>query len=297
MPLTTPALHTVTNSFPTVGIVGVGLIGGSLGLALKHQQISSSVLGCGRSQSNMEEAMKLGAISQISSLKEISEQADLIILCVPVAQTKLVLTQIQPYLRKETIIIDVGSTKSDVIAIAKEVLGEQVAQFIPCHPIAGGAQHGASAAKFDLFEQRQLIICPLLENPPQAILMIEQMWQQLGAIVFQMSALMHDHIFAAVSHLPHLLSYALMLQVANSEDAQSKFAHAGAGFRDFTRIAGSSPEMWRDISFANSDAILTQLDEYINILQHFKKLIQDGNSEQLEKLLMIASQSRNNWKG
>ena len=297
MSMTSPTHHPLNNTFQTVGIIGVGLIGGSLGLALKHHQISTKVLGCGRSLPNMEEALRLGAISQIASLQELGEQADLIILCVPVAQTKSVLTQLLPYLRKETILIDVGSTKSDVIAIAKEVLGEQVNQFIPCHPIAGGAQHGAAAAKFDLFEQRQLIICPLLENALEAILRIEQMWQQLGSVVFQMSALMHDHIFAAVSHLPHLLSYALMLQVANSEDAQAKFAHAGAGFRDFTRIAGSSPEMWRDISFANSEAILGQLDEYINILQHFKKLIQDGNSEQLEKLLMIASQSRNNWKG
>jgi prephenate dehydrogenase len=239
----------------------------------------------------------MGAISQIATLQEVAEQAQLIILCVPVAQTKSVLEQIQPYLRPETIIIDVGSTKSDVIAIAKEVLGERVSQFIPCHPIAGGAQHGASAARVDLFEQRQLIICPLLENSPQAVETVEKMWRQLGSAVFQMSALVHDHIFAAVSHLPHLLSYALMLQVANSEDAEAKFAHAGAGFRDFTRIAGSSPEMWRDITFANSEAILGQLDDYINILQHFKKLIKEGNSTQLEKLLNIASQSRNNWKG
>jgi prephenate dehydrogenase len=210
---------------------------------------------------------------------------------------KPVLTNLLPHLRKDTLIIDVGSTKSDVIAIAKEVLGTQIHQFIPCHPIAGGAQHGANAAKRDLFEQRQLILCPLLENNPQAVSSIERMWQQLGSSVFRMSALVHDHIFAAVSHLPHLLSYALMLQVANAQDANAKFQHAGAGFRDFTRIAGSSPEMWRDITLANSEAILDQLDEYMNILQHLKKLIQEGNGEQLEKLLTIASQSRNNWKG
>ncbi|SMC33346.1 prephenate dehydrogenase [Polynucleobacter kasalickyi] len=297
MSATIQPLSPTQRMYPTVGIVGVGLIGGSLGLALQHHHLATQVLGSGRSAANMAEAIKIGAITQIATLSEIAEQAQLIVLCVPVAQTKAVLEQIQPQLRPETIIIDVGSTKSDVIAIAKEVLGEQIGQFIPCHPIAGGAQHGATAARVDLFEQRQFIICPLLENAPQAIQTVEKMWQQLGSTVFQMSALVHDHIFAAVSHLPHLLSYALMLQVANSEDAQAKFAHAGAGFRDFTRIAGSSPEMWRDITFANSEAILEQLDDYILILQHFKKLIQDGNSNQLEKLLNIASQSRNNWKG
>lgn len=283
--------------FPTVGIIGVGLIGGSLGLALKSHGLSERVLGSGRSMANLQDAQQLGVIDEVASIQEICEQAELIIFCVPVAQTRLVLQQIQPYLRSQTLLIDVGSTKSDVIAIAKEVLGEQVSQLIPCHPIAGGAQHGAKAAKVDLFDQKQLIICPMPENLPIAIQAISHLWQKIGAIVFQMSAIHHDHIFAAVSHLPHLLSYALMLQVANAPDAEKKFEHAGAGFRDFTRIAGSSPEMWRDISLANREPILQQLDQYMLILDHFKKLIQDGNGEQLEKLLSIASQSRNNWKG
>lgn len=283
--------------FPTVGIIGVGLMGGSLGLALKHYQLTNRVLGCGRSIANMQAALAIGSIDQIASIQEVCEQSELIIFCVPVAQTEWVLEKIKPHLRKDTLIVDVGSTKSDVIAIAKEVLGEQVSQLIASHPIAGGAQHGANAAKFDLFVGKQAIICPIPENLPIAIQVISQMWQAIGSRVFQMSALHHDHIFAAVSHLPHLLSYALMLQVENSEDAHAKFQHAGAGFRDFTRIAGSSPEMWKDIAFANKEEILSELDQYMVILEHFKKLLQEGKTEQLEKLFTIASQSRNNWQG
>lgn len=283
--------------FPTVGIVGVGLIGGSLGLALKKAGLTHKILGVGRTKSNLEIAKEHGQIDLIVDLPTLAKESNLIILCVPVAQTKEVLTAIQPYLNKDKLVIDVGSTKMDVVACAKEVLGEQVSQFIPCHPIAGGAQHGAVAAKVDLFVNKQIMICPLLENQPADVQRIQDTWQTIGAKVYKMSALEHDHIFAAVSHLPHVLSYALMLQIANAEDAQKKFVHAGAGFRDFTRIAGSSPEMWTDISLANKDAILKELDAYLSILDRMKIAMQNNDAAALQKMFQIASDSRNEWQG
>ena len=283
--------------FKTLGIIGVGLIGGSIGLSFKQAGLVQKVLGSGRSQSNLETALELKQIDEIVDLTQLAKQSDLIVICVPVAKVKDILLVIKEYIKPDAIIIDVGSTKMDIVAAAKEVLAERVAQFIPCHPIAGGAQHGASAAKIDLFVNKQIILCPLLENRPDDILKIVQCWEKIGAVVHKMAALEHDHIFAAVSHLPHLLSYALMLQIANAQDAQKKFVHAGAGFRDFTRIAGSSPEMWTDISLANHDAILGELDTYLLIIKRMKSAIQNKDATELQKMFQIASDSRNNWQG
>jgi len=292
--VTTPASP---QFFKTLGIIGVGLIGGSLGLSFKQAGLVQKVLGSGRSQSNLETALELKQIDEIVDLTQLAKQSDLIVICVPVAKVKDILLAIKEHIKPDAIIIDVGSTKMDIVAAAKEVLAESVAQFIPCHPIAGGAQHGASAAKIDLFVNKQIILCPLLENRPDDILKIVQCWEKIGAVVHKMAALEHDHIFAAVSHLPHLLSYALMLQIANAQDAQKKFVHAGAGFRDFTRIAGSSPEMWTDISLANHDAILGELDTYLLIIQRMKSAIQNKDATELQKMFQIASDSRNKWQG
>ena len=292
--MTTPASP---QFFKTLGIIGVGLIGGSLGLSFKQAGLVQKVLGSGRSQSNLETALELKQIDEIVDLTQLAKQSDLIVICVPVAKVKDILLAIKEHIKPDAIIIDVGSTKMDIVAAAKEVLAESVAQFIPCHPIAGGAQHGASAAKIDLFVNKQIILCPLLENRPDDILKIVQCWEKIGAVVHKMAALEHDHIFAAVSHLPHLLSYALMLQIANAQDAQKKFVHAGAGFRDFTRIAGSSPEMWTDISLANHDAILGELDTYLLIIQRMKSAIQNKDATELQKMFQIASDSRNKWQG
>ena len=283
--------------FNTVGIIGVGLIGGSLGLALKKAGIVKKVLGTGRTKSNLDTAIEHGLIDHIVELPELAKQSDLIIVCAPVAQTSDILRGIIADLKTSAIIIDVGSTKMDVVQSAKEVLGEKIHQFIPCHPIAGGASHGASAAKVDLFENKQVILCPLLENRTVDIDLIESTWKTIGAKVYKMAAVEHDHLFAAVSHLPHLLSYALMLQIANADDAQKKFVHAGAGFRDFTRIAGSSPEMWTDISLANRVAILKELEAYLHIIEHMKKAIVEEDAKALQKMFQLASDSRNQWQG
>ncbi len=286
------AIINPSSNYGTVTIVGVGLIGASLGLALKEAGVVTRVLGVGRSKENLDQAQKMGAIDGVVDLTEAAKQSDIIVLCVPVAQMRAAFEKIEPHLEPRTMITDAGSTKGDVILAAKEVLVKKACQFVPAHPIAGGAQHGASAAKADLFEGKQTIICPLQENSPQDTDLIEGFWQSVGSTVKKISCVQHDAIYAAVSHLPHVLSYALMASVVNSEDVEQKLSHVGAGFKDFTRIAASSPEMWRDICLGNRTAVLKELDQYLLIVSHMRKLIADNDGAGLEKLFNKASKAR-----
>jgi prephenate dehydrogenase len=208
---------------------------------------------------------------------------------------RAIFTQLEPHLGSNTLITDAGSTKSDVILAAKEVLGKKVCQFVPAHPIAGGAQHGAAAARADLFQGKQTIICQLQENSAADVALVEEFWKVLGSNIKRISAVQHDAIYAAVSHLPHILSYALMASVLNSEDAEQKLGHAGAGFRDFTRIAASSPEMWRDICIANKQAILKELDQYLSVTGRLREMIAKEDAAGLEKVFQKASQARQKW--
>ena len=281
-----------SSNYGTVTIVGVGLIGASLGLALKKAGVATKVLGVGRSRANLDQAQKMGAIDGVVDLVEAAKQSDVIVLCMPVAQMRTAFETIEPHLESRTMITDAGSTKGDVILAAKEVLGKKACQFVPAHPIAGGAQHGASAAKADLFQGKQTIVCPLQENSPEDIALIMGLWESVGSVVKKIGVVQHDAIYAAVSHLPHLLSYALMASVVNSEDADQKLDHVGAGFKDFTRIAASSPEMWRDICLGNRTAILQELDRYLLIVNHMRKLVAEGDGEGLEKLFNKASKAR-----
>jgi len=284
-----------TNQFGVVSIVGVGLIGASLGLALKGAGVVREVIGVGRSSANLDQAKKMGAIDRVADLAEAVQSSQWIVLCVPVAQMRAIFTQLEPHLGSNTLITDAGSTKSDVILAAKEVLGKKVCQFVPAHPIAGGAQHGAAAARADLFQGKQTIICQLQENSAADVALVEEFWKVLGSNIKRISAVQHDAIYAAVSHLPHILSDALMASVLNSEDAEQKLGHAGAGFRDFTRIAASSPEMWRDICIANKQAILKELDQYLSVTGRLREMIAKEDAAGLEKVFQKASQARQKW--
>ena len=259
---------------------------------MKKAGVVQRVLGVGRSKANLDEALKMGAIDAVVDLVEAAKQSDVIVLCVPVAQMRAAFEMIEPHLEPKTMLTDAGSTKGDVILAAKEVLGKKACQFVPAHPIAGGAAHGASAASPDLFVGKQTILCPLQENSPEDTALIESFWQAAGAVVKRISCVQHDAIYAAVSHLPHILSYALMVSVIHSEDAEHKLGHVGAGFKDFTRIAASSPEMWRDICLGNRTPILKELDQYMAILSHMRKLIADNDGAGLEKLFQKASLAR-----
>ena len=286
------AIINPASNYGTVTVIGVGLIGASLGLALKKAGVVNKVLGVGRSSANLDQALKMGAIDAVVDLVEAAKQSDVIVLCIPVAQMRAVFEVIEPHLESRTMITDAGSTKGDVILAAKEVLGKKACQFVPAHPIAGGAQHGATAAKADLFQGKQTILCPLQENSPQDTDLIEGFWRSIGSVVKKISNVQHDAIYAAVSHLPHILSYALMASVVNSEDAEQKLNHVGAGFKDFTRIAASSPEMWRDICLGNRTAVLKELDQYLLVVNHMRKLIAENDGAGLEKLFDKASKAR-----
>lgn len=284
------ALH-----FSRVVIVGVGLIGGSLARALKRAGVVGEVVGVGRSPASLERALALGVIDRAASLEDAAQGASIIVLCAPVAQTFALLHALEPHLQPGTIVTDAGSTKSDVIMAAKTALGDKVAQFVPAHPIAGRELNGVEAALDDLYDGKKVVLCPLQENSRADVGAVRAMWETAGGVCEIMSAVQHDAVFAAVSHLPHLLSYALVAQVANAEDAALKLACAGGGFRDFTRIAASSPEMWRDICLANRDALLRELNTYQSVLAHLKAQIEAGNGEALERVFARASQARLQW--
>lgn len=284
------ALH-----FSRVVIVGVGLIGGSLARALKRAGVVGEVVGVGRSQASLERALALGVIDRAASLEQAAQGASMIVLCAPVAQTFALLHALEPHLQPGTIVTDAGSTKSDVIMAAKTALGDKVAQFVPAHPIAGRELNGVEAALDDLYDGKKVVLCPLQENSRADVAAVRAMWETAGGVCEIMSAVQHDAVFAAVSHLPHLLSYALVAQVANAEDAALKLACAGGGFRDFTRIAASSPEMWRDICLANREALLRELNTYQSVLAHLRAQIEAGNGEALERVFARASQARLQW--
>jgi len=285
------ALH-----FSRVVIVGVGLIGGSLALSLKRAGVVGTVVGVGRSAASLEKAKALGVIDEIAeSLADAAREASLIVLCAPVAQNFALLQALEPHLQPGTIVTDAGSTKSDVIMAAKTALGDKVAQFVPAHPIAGRELNGVEAALNDLYLNKKVVMCPLQENSRADVAAVRAMWEASGADVRLMSAVQHDAVFASVSHLPHVLSYALVAQVANAEDASLKLDFAGGGFRDFTRIAASSPEMWRDICIANKEALLREISTYEAILGHLKAQIKAGDGEALERVFARASDTRLKW--
>lgn len=277
-------------------IFGVGLIGGSVALALKKATTNLQIVGVGRSTESLQTALTLGVIDVASTnIADAISDADLILIATPVAQTPGILKAIKPHLNSGTIITDAGSTKSDVLAYAQDVLGEQAKQFVGGHPIAGAEKSGVSAATADLYQKKNVVLTPIQDNSAEAIELVKNLWQSCGANVSEMSAATHDSIFAAVSHLPHLLAFALVDDIASRPNAEQLFGFAASGFRDFTRIAGSHPEMWRDISIANKTALLSELSTYQAELAQLKQLLENADGSGLQALFERASTARNAW--
>jgi prephenate dehydrogenase len=277
-------------------IFGVGLIGGSVALALKKAKNTAEIIGVGRSAESLQSALDLGVIDAASSdVATAIKDADLILIAAPVAQTPAILNAIKPHLNASTVITDAGSTKGDVLQCAKDILGDQFHQFVGGHPIAGAEKSGVTAAMADLYLNKNVVITPTTETNPQAIASVKALWQDCGANVSEMTAATHDGIFAAVSHLPHLLAFALVDDIASRANAEQLFGFAASGFRDFTRIAGSHPEMWRDISLANRTALLNELDAYQAELARLHDLLEREDGNGLHDLFQRASIARNNW--
>lgn len=277
-------------------IFGVGLIGGSLALALKRTMPQLYITGVGRSGESLKVARELGIIDSIATdAHSALADADMVVIAAPVAQTASILQTIAPHLDSRTIVTDVGSTKGDVIQAAKQNLGVSFSRFVPAHPIAGAEKSGATAALAELFQGKNLVLTPVSETNPGAVQQVREMWEAAGARVQQMTAEQHDSIFAAVSHLPHLLAFALVDEIASRPNANQLFDFAASGFRDFTRIAGSSPEMWRDISLANREALLKELHAYQEELSSLLVLLQNNDGQGLLALFERASKARNDW--
>ncbi|MDT7850736.1 prephenate dehydrogenase [Methylophilus glucosoxydans] len=282
--------------FKKIVIFGVGLIGGSIALALKKHPEAPHIVGVGRAQQSLQEALDLGLIdSAETDIASALHAADLVIIATPVAQTPAILKAIRPYLDESTIITDAGSTKSDVMAYARAELGDQVNQFVGGHPIAGAEKSGPAAAMADLYLGKNVILTPDAQTSNSALDQVSRLWQQCGAVVSHMSAQEHDSVFAAVSHLPHLLAFALVEDLAKRSNAELLFKFAASGFRDFTRIAGSHPEMWRDIALANKTALLSELRLYQQALSDMTALLEADDSRALHDLFEHASRARNDW--
>lgn len=286
-------------------IIGVGLIGGSFALALRKAGHVRHIVGVGRSRENMQRALARGAIDEIAAdLAPALRGANVIFLALPVGQTGKTLARISPLLEPDSIVTDAGSTKQDVIAAARLHLPRHLKNFVPGHPVAGAERSGASAADPELFRGRNVVLTPLEETGAEATQLVTGLWQACGATVSKLSAARHDDILAAVSHLPHVLAFALMSLLSGAQDSQDSpdtsnasklLRFAGSGFRDFTRIAGSSPEMWRDICLGNRETLLRQMDAYQRELGAIRDLLAKGDGEALEKLFANARETRRRW--
>jgi prephenate dehydrogenase len=280
-------------------IIGVGLIGGSFALAQKAAAAAGTIVGVGRGRVNLEEAANLGIIDRFIALDDdwTCELAttDIVLVAAPVAQYSAIFRRMAPHLGPHTIVTDVGSTKQDVIATARATLGDALSRFVPAHPIAGTEQSGAAAAFSTLYADRNVVLTPLPETDPLAIATVATAWQTCGAHGRTLDAAAHAHVFAAVSHLPHLLAFALVDELATRPDADELFRFAASGFRDFTRIAASSPEMWRDIALGNRAALLAEVAAFRAQLDRLSTMLTSGDGAGLEAMFTAARTARRAW--
>jgi prephenate dehydrogenase len=272
------------------------LIGGSFSLALRKAGAVTEVVGFGRSATTLNEAKQLGILDRIGSdvEREVCD-ADIVLVATPVAQMSDIFKRIAPHLGANTLVTDGGSTKGDVVAAARANLGSKLSQFIPAHPIAGGEKSGASAALADLYQGKRVVLTPLKENSNDAVAHIRKAWEICGANVSELTAEQHDTVFAAVSHLPHLLSFALVHDLAKRDNKDQLLSFAASGFRDFTRIAASSPEMWRDICMANRDALMVELQQYAAELYVLHQALESNDAAKLEEIFSLAREVRSAW--
>jgi prephenate dehydrogenase len=282
--------------FERVAVIGVGLIGGSFALALKQAKAVGHVVGVGRNPANLKLALERGVIdSTTGDPARAAERADLVLVAAPVGQFAKIFSAVGAVLAPNAILTDAGSTKRDVVAAARKALKKKIGQFVPAHPIAGAEKSGAGAANAELFRGRRVVITPLKENAEAAVEKVNQAWSTCGARTSQMAPQQHDEVFAAVSHLPHFLAYALVHEFNGRKNAAELFSFAAGGFRDFTRIASSHPEMWRDICVANADRLGAELASYTKKLAAMKKLLQRRDGKALEKLFDEARDAREAW--
>ncbi|MDP3086060.1 MAG: prephenate dehydrogenase/arogenate dehydrogenase family protein [Rubrivivax sp.] len=283
--------------FKQLGVIGCGLMGGSFALALKRAGLVERVIGYSKSPSTTERAKKLGVIDDAaeSALQAVAG-SDIVLLAVPVAATETMLKAIRHLITPEVLLMDVGSTKRDVVDAARRVLREHISSFVPAHPIAGKEAAGIQHADATLYNGRQVILTPLAQTAPAMLRRATDVWSAIGAQVLRMTPENHDAAFAAVSHLPHLLAFAYFSSVVNQPGGRDFLSLAGPGFRDFTRIAASNPEIWRDILVANREEVLKQSQRFRHALDALELVMRSGNGEALEDLIRGPAEGRTNWQ-
>lgn len=281
-----------------LAIIGVGLIGGSLARALKRAKAVGEVIGCGRNINNLQQAVELGVIDRYeTNPAQAVTEADMIVVAVPLGTIASMFAAIRDNLSAQAIITDVGSAKATVVADARQHLGHYLPRFVPGHPIAGTEKSGVAASFAELFEQHRVILTPLPETDPQAMTTVSNMWTQTGAEVIEMSVTHHDEVLAATSHLPHILAYSLVDTLAKMAERTEIFRFAAGGFRDFTRIASSDPQMWHDICLANQQAILQILDSFKTDLAQLITAIQQQDSQYIATVFSRAKSARDKFCG
>jgi len=284
--------------FEQLGLIGCGLMGGSFALALKRAGLVKRVVGYSKSPSTTERARQMGVIDveAPSALLAVSG-ADIVLLAVPVAATEATLKAIRHLVTGNMLIMDVGSTKRDVVDAARRVLRDHVGSFVPCHPITGKEVSGVEHADPDLYAGRQVILTPIERTQVAQLKRASDLWEALGSKVVQMSPESHDAAFAAVSHLPHLIAFALVNSIATQPAGEDFLSLAGPGFRDFTRIAAADPKIWRDILLANRHELVEQANLFQrSLIDMLKQLEQEGGGEALEQMIDHASQTRAHWR-
>lgn len=274
-------------------IIGVGLIGSSLSLALKKSGYVKRVTGCGRSESNLQKGVELGVLDDYTlSIADAVSNADVVVVAVPLGAMRSTFESILPGLNSRTVLTDVGSAKASVVQDARSVLGTRFQQFVAGHPIAGSERSGVEAGSASLYQNRKIILTPEQDTDLDAIEVVSKMWLATGAQVETMNVEHHDIILAATSHLPHMLAFSLVSHLSKMGDQHEIFSYAAGGFRDFTRIASSDPVMWRDICLANGDALLELIEGYKNKLDEIADAIRDNNPDALFELFRDAKHTR-----
>ena len=278
---------------PVLAVIGVGLIGGSVALALKQQKRVGKVIGAGRSRQSLQRALDLGGIDEIAdSAACAAAQADLILLATPVNAIAELLGVIMPHLDQNKVLTDVGSVKAGVCAAARAVLGDNLRRFVPAHPVAGKEHSGVASASADLFYNHNVVLTPSAHTDADAIERVTQLWSALGARVSTMDAELHDRVLSLTSHLPHVLAYAMVDFFADSGDLAHGYAMAAGGFYDFTRTASSEPEMWRDICLMNRQQILRHIDQFTERLARIRGSIEQSDGDALQRLFVAARETR-----
>jgi prephenate dehydrogenase len=281
-----------------LAIIGVGLIGSSLSLALKEAGAVRQVIGFGRNQKNLARGVELGVLDDFTeSIEACVSDADVIVVAVPLGAMRKVFAELKSVVKKGAIITDVGSAKGSVVSAARDELGSVFTRFVPAHPIAGTEKSGVEAGFATLYQNRRVIITPLEQTDQDAIAVIDEMWRHCGAIIEYLGVKHHDKVLAATSHLPHMLAFALVHYLSNLNDHEEIFRYAAGGFRDFTRIASSDPVMWRDVCIANGDAVVDLIEQYQQELDQVKSAISAGDADGLLKLFGRAKSERDSLIG